>query len=403
MDETGQTSTGGGFRGNGRYALERVLGHGGMATVFLASDTVLDRRVALKSLAGNVAADPELRARFLREARFAARLVHPNVVQVYDAGEDEEGPYLVMEVVDGETLAATLARRGHLPPAEIVVLGIELCSALAAAHAGGIVHRDVKPQNVLLGRDGAVKLADFGIARSHEATALTQAGSVLGTAAYLAPEQARGEPAGPAADLYALGVVLYEALAGRRPYEAGSLHDLVLLREREPPVPPRVLAPDVPAELDASVLRCLALDPAGRPASAAALARDLASSLDPVETRRLPAVGPESVTAVVPRRRRRRLAPAAAALALVAALALGLALVLRSGGGHAAAPPPTTTVRTTTTVRITTTPAQPSPAPVSRAPAPPPAVDPCASVDAAARQLDERRHGLDEEKKGASK
>jgi serine/threonine-protein kinase len=231
----------------------------------------------------------------------------------------------------------------------------------------------VKPQNVLRGRDGSVKLGDFGIARSREATALTQAGSVLGTAAYLAPEQARGEPAGAAADLYALGVVLYQSLTGRVPYEAASLPELVLLREREPPLPPGALAPDVPAGLDATVLACLALDPAARPASAAALSRDLTAALDPAETVRL---------AAVPPRRRRRRWPLAAAIALLAALGAALALALRPGGGQApatsaAAPPPTTVATHAVTtaappaVPVTT----PAPRPEPRPEPPPP--DPC--------------------------
>ena len=178
----------------GRYRLGRPLGHGGMATVYLGRDSELDRPVAVKVLAENLAGDAVFRERFLREARLAARLSHPNVVSVYDAGEDADGRlYIVMECVEGETLADVLRERGRLPAAEAVGLALQACRGLAHAHAAGLVHRDVKPQNLLLREDGTLKIADFGIARAAETTALTQVGTVLGTAAYLSPEQALGE------------------------------------------------------------------------------------------------------------------------------------------------------------------------------------------------------------------
>ena len=220
--------------GRGRYEVERTLGRGGMATVYLAHDTVLGRPVALKVLAEHLAGDESFRARFLREARLAARIAHPNVVQVYDAGGDEAGLFIAMEYVDGESLAEELARRGRLSAGEVVDLGRQLAAALAAAHAAGLVHRDVKPPNVLRARDGTVKLGDFGIAHSHDSTALTAHGSVLGTAAYLAPEQARAEPVTGAADLYALGVVLYEALTGRWPHEGRASPSSCCAASRSP-------------------------------------------------------------------------------------------------------------------------------------------------------------------------
>src|SRR5689334_17683203 len=176
-----------------------------MATVYLAQDEELHRPVAVKVLAENLAGDAALRERFLREARLAARLSHPNVVSVYDAGETEDGlPYIVMEYVPG----TTLAELGRVPPHEGVELVLQACRGLAHAHAAGLVHRDVKPQNLLLRDDGTVKVADFGIARAAETTALTQIGTVLGTAAYLSPEQALGEEVTAAADVYSLGAVL---------------------------------------------------------------------------------------------------------------------------------------------------------------------------------------------------
>jgi serine/threonine protein kinase len=261
----------------GRYEIERPLGHGAMAVVDLAHDRELGRHVALKRLAENLARDADLRERFVREGRLAARLGHPNIVRVYDVGEAEGRPYIAMEHVDGETLADLLARRGKLSAAEAEDLGAQAARALAAAHAAGLVHRDVKPHNLLLGRDGVLKLGDFGIAFGLEGTRLTMAGTVLGTAAYLAPEQARGEHVTAAVDVYALGLVLVEMLTGR-PDRSSRL-------DRVPP------------ELAATVRQCLAADPAERP-GAAELERVLRGDrsaaptaiLRPVRRRRAPLV-----------------------------------------------------------------------------------------------------------------
>jgi eukaryotic-like serine/threonine-protein kinase len=197
-----------------------------MATVDLAHDVELDRPVALKRLAENLARDEELQRRFVREARLAARLAHPNVVRVFDVGEYDGRPFIAMEYVDGEMLAEVNARRGPLPPAEAAGLAMQICAGLAAAHAAGLVHRDVKPQNLLLGNDGVLKLGDFGIAVRHEGTRLTTAGTVLGTAGYLAPEQARGEQVTAAADIYAVGAVLYELLTAEPSRTVESLAEL---------------------------------------------------------------------------------------------------------------------------------------------------------------------------------
>ena len=271
----------------GRYRLERPLGHGGMASVYLGRDSELDRPVAVKLLAENAAGDDGLRKRFVREARHAARLSHPNVVSVYDAGEEAGRPYIVMECVEGETLADVLARRGRLPPEEARGLALQASRGLAHAHAAGLVHRDIKPQNLLLREDGTLKIADFGISRAVEGTALTQVGTVLGTAAYLSPEQALGEQVTPAADVYSLGAVLYELLTGRPPYEFNSLADLADKQRRDAITPVRELAPDVPPELEDVVMRCLARNPSYRPASAAALERELATGAAEPPTERL--------------------------------------------------------------------------------------------------------------------
>ncbi len=323
----------------GRYRVERRLGHGGMATVYLARDDELRRPVAVKVLAENLAGDGSFRERFVREARLAARLSHPNVVQVFDAGESEGRPYIVMEYVPGETLGALLRERGQLYPDEAVGLGRQACAGLQHAHDAGLVHRDVKPQNLLLREDGLLKVADFGIARAAEATALTQIGAVLGTAAYLSPEQASGEEVTGAADLYSLGAVLYELLTGRPPYEFETLTELAAKQTQGAIVPVRDLEPAVPDAVEAVVMRCLARDPRFRPPSAAALAQELGSA----STEPLPAL---AATVPLPSRTSQTVAFAgswlwillAAAVAVVAAV-LGLSRI-GSGGGRAETPEP---------------------------------------------------------------
>lgn len=319
----------------GRYELRSPLGHGAMAVVDLAHDVELDRPVALKRLAENLARDEDLRARFVREARLAARLAHPNIVRIYDVGEDEGRPFIAMEHVDGETLAEVVARRGPLHPAEAAALGIQACRALAAAHAAGLVHRDVKPQNLLLHRDGTLKLGDFGVAVGLEGTRLTAVGTILGTAAYLAPEQARGEQVTAAADVYGLGAVLYELLAGRPPRTVvtlGALADRESYRIRDV----RELAPRVSPELGEIVMRCLAFEPEDRPASAAELARALAAASPEAATLPLPDDSSLRATEILaapvrPRARRRpRLTLVAAA---VAALAIGAGVAAAELGG----------------------------------------------------------------------
>ncbi len=221
----------------GRYQLQSRLGFGGMSTVHLAFDKRLERRVAVKLLAEHLAEDPTFVSRFQREAQAAARLIHPNIVQVFDSGQDERtGQYfIVMEYIEGQSCAEILRDDGWIEVDEAVAIIEQACEGLHYAHRHGVVHRDVKPGNLLRSRDGEVKLADFGIAKATEQSSITQVGSVLGTAAYLAPEQARGEEAGPRADLYALGVVTYQLISGRLPYEAASLTELALKQQQEEP------------------------------------------------------------------------------------------------------------------------------------------------------------------------
>jgi serine/threonine protein kinase len=265
-----------------RYRLERRLGVGGMATVQLALDTRLERHVAVKLLAEHLAQDGSFVSRFRREALAAARLVHPNIVQVFDFGADEASgrPYIVMEWVDGPSCAEILRELGRLDPTEAVAILGQACRGLDYAHRNGVVHRDVKPGNLLRGRDGGqVKLADFGIAKATEHSDMTKVGSVLGTAAYLSPEQARGEPAGPAADLYALGVVSYQLLAGRLPYEAASLTDLARQQDTVAPPPLHELDPAIPRPLSLVVARALQREPGDRFPDAASMEQALAGAM----------------------------------------------------------------------------------------------------------------------------
>ncbi|HVW17388.1 MAG TPA: protein kinase, partial [Solirubrobacteraceae bacterium] len=254
-----------------RYELGRRLGLGGMSTVHLALDRRLQREVAIKLLAEHLADDRAFVARFRREALAAARLVHPNIVQVFDFGRDDASGrhYIVMEYVKGQSCAEILRDRGHLPVAEALAIVAHACRGLDYAHRNGVVHRDVKPGNLLRAEDGLVKLADFGIAKAlTDESAITQVGSVLGTAAYLSPEQAHGEEAGPAADIYSLGVVTYQLLSGRLPYEAASLPELAMLQQREAPPLLHEIVAGVPPQLAAAVDRALALAPDDRYGSA---------------------------------------------------------------------------------------------------------------------------------------
>jgi serine/threonine-protein kinase len=269
----------------GRYRLGRRLGMGGMSTVRLAFDTNLEREVAVKLLAEHLADDDNFVSRFRREALAAARLVHPNIVQVFDFGLDEATGqhYIVMEYVAGKSCAEILRERKRLPIDDVLDIISQSCRGLDHAHRNGVVHRDVKPGNLMKSDDGVVKLADFGIAKATEQSSITQVGSVLGTAAYLAPEQARGEEAGPPADQYALGVVTYQMLAGRLPYEATSLTELAFKQQREMPPELHELNPDVPAALAHAVARSMALDVAARFPSALAMGEALRNGAEGIE------------------------------------------------------------------------------------------------------------------------
>ncbi len=265
----------------GRYRLGDRLGSGGMSTVVLAMDERLERNVAIKLLAEHLADDEQFVIRFRREALSAARLVHPNIVQVYDFGTDEKSgrQYIVMEYVEGSSGAEILREQGVLPVQEALGILAQACRGLDYAHRSGVLHRDVKPGNLLRSKDGVVKLADFGIAKlPSEESSITQVGSVLGTAAYLAPEQAAGQESTARSDIYSLGVVAYQFLSGRLPYEAQSITELVLKQQREAPPLLDQLNPDISPELAAAVDRALELEPQARYATAEEMRTALADA-----------------------------------------------------------------------------------------------------------------------------
>ena len=332
----------------GRYRLDTLLGRGGMSEVWGATDLELERRVALKLLAPN-----EDTERFEREARAFAALAHPNVTQLYDYGESDGRPFMVLEYLTGGSLEELLRTHGVLADEETRRIAIELAGGLAHAHARGVVHRDLKPSNVLFDDEGRAKLADFGIARMTAGDGtLTEAGTVLGTAAYISPEQAAGLPATPASDVYSFGVLLFRMLTGRLPFESDDPLTLVLQHRDEPPPPVAALRPDAPADLAALTDASLQKDPAARPADGGALLQALTTGAgDTDATRVLPTVLP-------PRRPRRRFgAVLAAAVLILLALAGGVLAyeVTRPPDGPAQAPPPTLPATSTTRHRTTTT------------------------------------------------
>ena len=348
----------------GRYRLDEPLGQGGMSEVWLATDLELDRRVAVKLLAPN-----EDNARFEREARAVAALSHPNVTQVYDYGESDDRPYMVLEYLPGGSLEDLLRSNGALPDAETRRIASEVAAGLAHAHERGVVHRDLKPANVLFDDEGRAKLADFGIARmtAGEGT-LTEAGTVLGTAAYISPEQAAGLPATATSDVYSFGVLLYRMLTGRLPFTSQDPLALVLMHRDEAPPPISQVRPDAPAELAALAMSALAKDPAMRPADGAALVDALARGVPRLEETVVTSVLP----AMPPPRRRSPVGPAfVVALLAVLALAGGVLAYEVSHSGdkptvvtgatistrHQAtrSTPTTTTARTSTTSPTTTT------------------------------------------------
>jgi serine/threonine protein kinase len=337
-----------------RYQLDRSLGNGGMGEVFEATDLTLHRNVAVKLLSPSLVQDEPARARFLREARALAQVNSPHVVAVYDAGEDDERPYLVMELVEGTTLEHELERAGRLEPPRAVAIATDIASGLASAHEQGIVHRDVKPSNVFLTPSDAAKIGDFGIARLERPDAtLTLTGQTFGSPPYVAPEQATGGTVDARADLYSLGCVLFQMLVGRRPFSGDDAVSLVYQHVHT--TPPRVdsLHPEVPVALGDLVAGLMAKDPDDRPDSAEEVQRALESvPTEPVATATATATVPVTATAVLPRRAQaeRRRKPwwplVAGIVGVVVLLALTTAAILARGDPTAVASSPTQPVTT---------------------------------------------------------
>jgi len=257
-----------------RYRVTEKVGTGGMAEVYKAVDEVLGRTVAVKVLHHRYASEPNFVARFRQEAQAAANLSHPSIVNIYDWGHDGETYFIVMEYVNGTDLKKLIEDRGALDPMKVAEYGAQVCAALSVAHGYDIIHRDIKPHNIVIMPDGTIKVMDFGIARAGNTT-MTQTGSVLGTAQYISPEQAQGRALGPASDLYSLGVTLYELATGQVPFDADTPVAVALKQVNEAPVPPHQVRPSIPASLEAVIMKAMRKNPAERYASAAEMREDL--------------------------------------------------------------------------------------------------------------------------------
>ncbi len=333
---------------NGRYRLEARIGSGGMSTVYRAFDETLERQVAVKLMNREIASDSDQLERFRREARAVAQLSHPHIVGVIDAGEDDGRPYIVLEYVEGETLKERIRRQGRLPVTEAVAYAIEIARALGAAHARHIVHRDVKPQNVLIDQEGSAKVADFGIARTLEEDGLTADGRVLGTTDYVSPEQALGQHVSGQSDLYSLGVVLYEMLTGEVPFKGESQVAVAMKHVREQIPDVQTQRPEISAALAATIETATAKHQDARYADDAELIADLEDVLA-IETARSGSATGEvtSVLRTLPERTQRRLPlrvrhPAVMIVSLLLVLALGggTAVFLANRTHHGAGPLP---------------------------------------------------------------
>jgi serine/threonine-protein kinase len=339
----------------GRYRLEEQLGAGAMAEVWLAVDTQLGRHVALKLLRAD--ADP---ARFEREARAVASLSHPNICRLYDYGSEGGRPFMVFEHMPGGTLEERLGTGEPLPDSETQAIASEVAAGLAHAHDHDLIHRDLKPANILFDEDGRAKISDFGIARMAGVDTLTEAGTLIGTAAYMSPEQASGEPASPASDVYSFGVILYRMLTGRLPFETASPVDLLRRQLYEAPPTIHVLRPDAPTVLAAVAEESLAKAPAERPPDGRALVGLLTGAL--------PLTAGDAPTEVIPRpgsRRRPLLIALLIGVPLLLVAGIALALIASDDGSNS--PPPATT---------TAAPPPPPPPPAPPPPPPPPAPPP---------------------------
>ncbi len=328
---------------NSRYEIEQLIGSGGMADVYKATDNLLGRTVAVKILHPQFAKDEIFIARFRQEAQAAANLNQQNIVNVYDWGIEDSTYYLVMEYVEGRDLKDIILQGGALLPERAVEIAIAICVALEAAHAHGVVHRDIKPQNIIVTYDNQIKVMDFGIARTTGGSAMTQTGTIMGTAQYISPEQAQGRPADPRSDLYSLGVVLYEMLTGKPPFDGDNPVSIAYKHVREDPLPPSMINPDISPELEAVVMKALAKNPENRYQSATEMQSDLERSLEgapvfatPVLPMDEAAMGATRAYPVPggPARRRSRawIWLVVIALLLLAGLGVGIWALVRGGG-----------------------------------------------------------------------
>jgi serine/threonine protein kinase len=321
----------------GDYRVLKVLGSGGMGVVFLAEDVRLRRQVAVKAMKPGLAANAKARERFLREAQLTASITHDHVIAVHQVGEEKGAPFLAMPLLQGESLESQLKRPGRLPLANVLRIGRETAEGLAAAHAHGLIHRDVKPANLWLetlpGERYRVKVLDFGLARAAEGddVHLTQTGVVVGTPAYMAPEQARGEKVDARGDLFSLGCVLYKLLTGQTPFAGDTAMAILMSLALDHPKPIRDFNPDVPAELSDLVMRLLEKEPARRPASAG----EVVHALEGVERRLARQEPPDATVALATTPpRRRRLALIVAAAVVVGLVGVGTAALIRISTGQ---------------------------------------------------------------------
>ena len=265
---------------NDRYEIIKLIGEGGMANVYLAYDTILERNVAVKVLRGDLADDEKFVRRFQREALSASSLSHPNIVEMYDVGEDNGNFYIVMEYIDGQTLKQLIKKRGHLTVPEAIDIMLQLTDGLAHAHDSYIIHRDIKPQNIMILEDGMVKITDFGIAMAINASDLTQTNSVMGSVHYLPPEQAAGKGSTIKSDIYSLGILFYEMLAGTMPFRGETAVEIALKHIKDPMPSIRKINPKVPQSVENIIFKSTAKNPKNRYNNVRELHDDLKTALD---------------------------------------------------------------------------------------------------------------------------
>ena len=267
-----------------RYKIIKSIGEGGMANVYLAFDTILEREVAVKILRGDLAEDEKFVRRFQREANSASSLKHPNIVEVYDVGEDDGKYFIVMEYINGKTLKSLIKKRGILTLEEVIDIMLQLTSAVSCAHDSYIIHRDIKPQNVMILEDGRVKITDFGIAMALNNNELTQTNSVMGSVHYLPPEQANGSGSTIKSDIYSLGILMFELLTGKLPFKGENAVEIAIKQMREPIPSVKSISPDIPQSVENVVLKACAKNPKNRYDTAREMFEDIKTCMDPVRS-----------------------------------------------------------------------------------------------------------------------